>query len=278
MAFEHIKQLGVPHGFQCIAFPVGQDGLRFGEPALVHHEVGPLVNAVVQQLARGSDAEGQRVPVAPVMPGPTARMDRLLFRLSAAQRAVGLARAAADFQSADDAVGIGPVHGGVVLRIEAFELGEQGSQPFCCVHGIELRTDLWIGWNVVQTRMDRLHVEATPSGHDGHFRHSGCSARLEVAMEPSHGLGFESATAVVVGDRQEINEVMGSGCAFLGGGLGRADGDFPVELAAVRGEDFRSDRLGDADGKAGLANGGGAHHGDEQWGFCPPRDGGHPAQ
>ena len=130
VAFEHVKQLRVPDGFQCVAFPVGEDGLRLGEPTLVHHEVGPKVNAVVQQLARGADAEGQRVPGTPVVPGPAARMDHLLSGLSAAQGAVGLACAAADFQGADHAVGIGPVHGRVVLGIEALQLGEQGSQPF----------------------------------------------------------------------------------------------------------------------------------------------------
>ena len=175
-------------------------------------------------------------------------------------------------------MGIGPVYGRMVLGIEALELGEQGDQPFCCVHGIELRTDPRIGWNVVQTRMDRLHIEATASSHDGHFRQSGGAARFEVAVEPRHRIGFEAATAVVVGDGQEVNEVMGSGGTFLGGGLGRSDGDFPVELAAVRGEDFGSDCLGDADGEAGLANGGGTHHGDEQRGLRPPRNGGHPTQ
>ena len=79
-------------------------------------------------------------------------------------------------------MGSGPGYGRMVLGIEALELGEQGDQPFCCVHGIELRTDPRIGWNVVQTRMDRLHIEATASSHDGHFRQSGGAARFEVAV------------------------------------------------------------------------------------------------
>ena len=130
VAFEHIKQLGVPHGFQRIAFAVGQDGLGLGEPALFDHVVGPLVNAVMKHLAWGADAEGQRVPGTPLVSGPATRMDRLLFFLSAPQLAVGTACAAAHFQCPDHPMRIGLVDSGMVRRIEALEFGQKGSQSF----------------------------------------------------------------------------------------------------------------------------------------------------
>ena len=278
VAFEDIKQLRVPHGFQRIAIAVGHHGFGLLKPALFHHEQGAAVDAVVEQVPWSANADGQRIPRAARMSGPSTGVYRFQAGLLLPECTVGLAGAPADLEGPDDAVRIGPIDLGMVHGVALGQFGEEGSQPLHFMQCIELGPDLRVGRNVVQSIVDGLHVQAASARHDRDGAQTPFLSVLEMAGEPIDRLGFEATTAVLLRDGEEVDEVMGGSLPFFCGGLGGADGDFPIELAAVRGQDVRVECLGNADGEAGLADGGRPDHRDEERGIRAPGWGGQGAQ
>ena len=165
-----------------------------------------------------------------------------------------------DFEGADEAAGVVEVDGGGAVGGEVAQAADEGGGSVCLQFAGQAAAQVRIGWRGAErgAREQRLDVEAGAADDDRKR-----SARLDV---DDRGAGH-ACEAVGVEDLVRVNYVNQMvGCAFSFGEcwLGGADVEAAVDLAGVGGDDFDGGVLGQVQGEAGFAGGGGA--GDDEEG------------
>ena len=165
-----------------------------------------------------------------------------------------------DFEGADEATGVVEVDGGGAVGGEVVQAADEGIGSVCLQFAGQAAAQVRIGWGGAErgAREQRLDVEAGAADDDRKR-----SARLDV---DDRGAGH-ACEAVGVEDLVGVNYVNQMvGCAFSFGEcwFGGADIEAAVDLAGVGGDDFDGGVLGQVQGEAGLAGGGGA--GDDEEG------------
>ena len=107
---------------------------------------------------------------------------------------------------------IGPVDLGMVHGIALGQLGEEGSQPLRFMQSVEFGPDLGVGRDVVQSIVNGLHVQTASARHHGDRAQTPFLPVLKMAGEPIDRFGFKATAAVLLGDGEEVDEVMGAAC------------------------------------------------------------------
>ena len=153
---------------------------------------------------------------------------------------------------------------GVVNGVALGQFCQEGREALGFVKRIQFCADRRVGGNVIQSVVDGLDIQSAASGHDGDGTKALFTPIFEMAREPVDGLGFELSAAVRLRHRKEVDKMMGRCPPFFCSGLRCTDGDFPIELSAVGGQDVCTKGLRDADGETGLADGGWPDHSDEE--------------
>ena len=104
---------------------------------------------------------------------------------------------------------------------------------------------------------ERLQVEAAAADDDGE-----AAAGVDVG-DGGAGAAGEFAGGVALGGVEDVEEVVGDALAVLFGGFGGAEVEAAVGLEGVGVDDLAAAGLGEGQGQAALAYGGGAYYGDD---------------
>lgn len=216
----------------------------FVEKAVGEHGVEPLMDAVVEfgagfGIGYVEGEEGEAVAV--VGQG-----------VAGVEGGEGLAGEGDEFEGALDALGVGGGKAGGGGGVELGEAGVEVGPAVLAGFVVEGGAERGVGFGEVGDAFDEgAQVEHGAADNEGNATTGG-----DVAHEAGGVLG-EAGGGVGFGGVEDVDEVVGAGGAFGGGGFSGADVHATVDEGGVGADDFDGETFGKGEGKGGFAAGGG---------------------